>query len=312
MKIYSFLDEFYSSIPCILTIGIFDGVHLGHKKIIQNLVFESRKKFSSVLITFNPHPKEILTSKSKFYYLNTIREKIFFLKKNGVENLIIHPFTKKFSKLKMKDFFYLFLNTKFCIKKIIIGYDFHIGSDRNQSLKRLKNLSEIFHFKFEIISPYKMDNEIISSTKIKNSIIIGNIEWANKALGYFYTLSGYIIKGKGIGKIIDFPTSNITIDPKKLIPKKGVYAVKIRYKNNYYDGMMNIGTNPTIDYNNQIKIETNIFNFSKNIYGEKIDILIIKMIREEIKFSSIEELKIQIIKDKKVIVKFFKKIFQNL
>ncbi len=283
---------------------------MGHKKIIQNLVFESGKKYSSVLITFNPHPKEIISyNKNKFYYLNTVKEKIFFFKKIGIDNLIIHPFTKEFSKLKMQDFFYTFLSSKFCIKKIIIGYDFHIGNDRYKSLNRLKNLSEIFQFKFNIISPYKIDNKIISSTKIKNSIIIGNIEWANKALGYFYTLSGYIIKGKGIGKIINFPTSNIKVDSKKLIPKNGVYAVKIRYKNSYYNGMMNIGTNPTIDdSNNKIKIETNIFNFSKNIYGEKIDILIIKMIREEIKFSSIEKLKTQIIKDKKIIVKFLSKI----
>ncbi|WP_185864981.1 bifunctional riboflavin kinase/FAD synthetase [Blattabacterium cuenoti] len=313
MKIYSFIDEFHCLHPCVFTIGIFDGVHMGHQKIIKNLISESEKKYCSVLLTFVPHPKEILNPYKKFYYLNTLYERIKNIQKLGLNHLIIHPFTEKFSKLSIKDFFKKIFHSNIYIKKIIIGYDFHIGKNKYSSLNTLRYLSKIYGIKILQILPYQLDNQIISSTKIRNSLILGDLNWANKALGYYYTLSGNIIKGRGIGKFINFPTSNIKINTNKLIPKKGVYAVKIRYNNTIYNGMLNIGINPTINHNKKIKIETNIFNFHKNIYGEKIDIFIIKMIREEKKFRSIKELKNQIIKDEIYIKNFFivKKLNNN-
>ncbi|WP_185868987.1 bifunctional riboflavin kinase/FAD synthetase [Blattabacterium cuenoti] len=306
MKIYSLIDEFSSLSPCILTLGIFDGVHMGHQKIIQNLIFRSEKKYCSVLLTFYPHPKEILDPDRKFFYLNTLSERIYNLKKTGIKNLIVHPFTKNFSKLNTKNFFQKILHSKFRMKRIITGYDFRIGKNRKGSHEELKKFSRIYGFQIDRVSPYKVKNRIVSSTKIREYLLLGKIKWANQALGYFYTLSGNVIKGKGIGKTISFPTANIQVDSKKLIPKNGVYAVKINYLDKIYRGMLNIGINPTIDQKNQkINIEVHIFNFFENIYGKRIDVLIIDMIREEKKFSTLQELKTQIGEDEINIKKFF-------
>ncbi|WP_185869568.1 bifunctional riboflavin kinase/FAD synthetase [Blattabacterium cuenoti] len=308
MKIYSFIDEFYSFYPCVFTLGVFDGVHTGHKKVIQNLIFKAKKKYCIVLLTFYPHPKEILNPDKKLFYLNTLSERICNLKKMGIEHLIIHPFTVKFSKLSTKDFFKRILYPKFKIKKIIIGHDSHIGKNRNGNFKNLKILSKIHGFDIYKVYPHKLKKKIVSSTEIRKSLLLGDIKWANQALGYFYTLSGNIIKGKGLGRKINFPTANIQIDSKKLIPKKGVYAVKINYLDQIYKGMLNIGVNPTIESSNKkIKIEVHIFNFLKNIYGKKIDVLIFQLIREEKKFNTLQELKNQIFEDQKNIKTFFKK-----
>ncbi|AFJ90981.1 bifunctional riboflavin kinase/FAD synthetase [Blattabacterium sp. (Blaberus giganteus)] len=306
MKIYSLIDEFSSLCPCVFTLGIFDGVHIGHQKIIKNLILKSQKKYCSVLLTFYPHPKEILNYDKKFFYLNTLSERIYNLKKTGVEHLIIHPFTENFSKLRTKDFLKKILHPKYKIRKVITGYDSHIGKKRVNSYEEFQKLSHIYGVKVYQINPYKLRKKIVSSTHIRESLLLGNIQWANQALGYYYTLSGNVIQGKGIGRMMNFPTANLKVNSKKLIPKKGVYAVKINYSNNIYLGMLNIGINPTIEKKNKrIKIEVHIFNFFENIYGKKIDILMIHIIREEKKFNSIQELKKQICIDKMNIQKFF-------
>ncbi|BBA17470.1 bifunctional riboflavin kinase/FAD synthetase [Blattabacterium cuenoti] len=306
MKIYSLINEFSSLDPCVFTLGIFDGVHIGHQKIIKNLILRSRKKYCSVLLTFHPHPKEILNTNKKFFYLNTLSERIYNLKKTGIEHLIVHPFTTNFSKLRTKDFLKKILHPKSKIRKIITGYDSIIGKNRDSSYEELKKISHKYGIKVYKVNPYKFQKKIVSSTHIRESLLLGNIQWANRALGYFYTLSGNVIEGKGIGKMINFPTANLQIDSKKLIPKQGVYAVKINYLNNMYLGMLNIGINPTLEKENRkIKIEVHIFDFFENIYGKKIDILMIRIIREEKKFNSIQELKKQICMDKINIQKFF-------
>ncbi|WP_185852103.1 bifunctional riboflavin kinase/FAD synthetase [Blattabacterium cuenoti] len=306
MKIYSLIDEFSSLYPCVFTLGVFDGVHIGHQKIIKNLIFRSKKKYCPVLLTFHPHPKEILNSNKNFLYLNTLSERIYNLKKTGIEHLIIHPFTINFSKLRTKDFLKKILHPKYRIQKIITGYDSHIGRNRDNSYEELKKLSYNYGIKVYQVSPLKLSERIVSSTHIRESLLLGDIQWANQALGYLYTLSGYVIPGKGIGRMINFPTANLKVESKKLIPKKGVYAVKIYYLNNMYLGMLNIGNNPTIESKNkEIKIEVHIFDFFENIYGKKIDILMIHIIREEKKFNSIQELKEQICIDKINIKKFF-------
>ncbi|WP_185856013.1 bifunctional riboflavin kinase/FAD synthetase [Blattabacterium cuenoti] len=314
MKIYSFIDEFSSFLPCVFTLGVFDGVHKGHQKIIKNLVFRAKKEklFCSVLLTFYPHPKEILEPNKEIFYLNTLSERIYNLKKTGIQHLIIHPFTINFSKLSTKDFLQKIVSSRLKIKQFITGYDSHIGKNRDGSFHHLKNLSPIYGFKLYQVNPCKSNKKIISSTSIRKSLIKGNIEWANKALGYSYTLSGFVIQGNGIGRILNYPTANIRIDNKKLIPKQGVYAVKINYLHNTYQGMLNIGVCPTIRIRNnkKIKIEVHIFDFHKNIYGKEIDILILKIIREEKKFRTIQDLKTQINKDQIKIKKFFQK-FNN-
>ncbi|WP_185861228.1 bifunctional riboflavin kinase/FAD synthetase [Blattabacterium cuenoti] len=306
MKIYSLIDEFSSLYPCVFTFGVFDGVHIGHQKIIKDLILKSEKKYCSVLLTFHPHPQEILNTDKKFLYLNTLSERISHLKKTGIEHLIIHPFTKNFSRLKTKDFLRKILHPKCKIEQIIIGYDSHIGKNRDNSYEELKKFSHIYKVKVYQVKPYDFKKKIVSSTHIRESLLLGNMQWANQALGYFYTLSGNVIQGKGIGKLINFPTANLQVDSKKLIPKKGVYAVKINYLNNIYLGMLNIGINPTIEKKNKkIKIEVHIFDFFENIYGKKIDILMISIIREEKKFNTIQELRKQIYIDKINIKKFF-------
>ncbi|WP_185859850.1 bifunctional riboflavin kinase/FAD synthetase [Blattabacterium cuenoti] len=312
MKIYSFIDEFSSFSPCVFTLGFFDGVHIGHQKVIQNLVLRAKKKgeYCSVLLTFNPHPKEVLNPGTKILYLNTLSERIYHLRKTGIEHLIIHPFTRNFSKLSTKDFLQKILFSKLKIKQIITGYDSHLGRDRDGSSHQLKKFSQIYGFKLYQVSPRKLKKKIISSTYIRKSLLKGNIEWANQALGYLYTISGYVIKGRGIGKTLNFPTANIQVDKKKLIPKKGVYAVRINYLNQIYQGMMNIGICPTIHlFNNEIKIEVHIFDFHQNIYGRKIDVLIVQIFRDEMRFQTLHDLKRQICQDQMKIKDFFKKKF---
>ncbi|WP_185873802.1 bifunctional riboflavin kinase/FAD synthetase [Blattabacterium cuenoti] len=305
MKIYSFIDEFSSLLPCVFTLGFFDGVHIGHQKLIQFLT-KNKESYCSVLLTFNIHPKEVLNPKKKIFYLNTLSERIYHLKKTGIEHLIIHPFTLNFSKLSIKYFLQKILLSKLKIKKIITGYDSHIGKDKVKTFYHLKKISNFYRFQLYKVHPYKFEKKIISSTLIRKSILKGNMKWANKALGYLYTLSGYVIKGNGIGKKLNFPTANIKINEKKIIPKKGVYAVKIHLFNHIYQGMMNIGICPTINNNNTLlKIEVHIFNFKKNIYGKKLDIGVIQIIRKEFKFNTLYELKKQIQKDQFKIKKLF-------
>jgi len=308
LKIYSFIDEFSSFIPCVFTLGVFDGVHRGHKKIIQDLVFRTKKEklFCSVLLTFHPHPREILEPNREIFYLNTLSERIYNLKKTGIEHLIIHPFTVNFSKLSTKDFLQKIVSYKLKIKKFIIGYDSHIG--RDGSSHHLREFSPIYGFKLYQVNPYKFNKKIISSTNIRESLTNGKIEWANQALGYSYTLSGFVIKGNRIGRILNYPTANVQVDTKKLIPKKGVYAVKINYLHKTYQGMLNIGVCPTIKRKNKkVKIEVHIFDFHQNIYGKKIDIFIIKIIREEKRFNTLQDLKMQMDKDQIKIKDFFHK-----
>ncbi|WP_185872719.1 bifunctional riboflavin kinase/FAD synthetase [Blattabacterium cuenoti] len=309
MKIYSCIEDFYSFSPCVFSLGFFDGVHLGHKKLINYLLKKTKQqKYTSVLLTFNPHPKEILNPKQKVFYLNTLSEKISYLKKTGIEHLIIHPFTKTFAQTNMQDFFKKKLLSSIRISIFIIGYDFHLGKNRINAYNNLKYCSKLYGFQLKQINPYKIKNKIICSTNIRQSILKGDIMWSNTALGYSYSLSGYVIKGNGIGrKILTYPTANIQINNKKILPKKGVYAVNVLILEKIYQGIMNIGTSPTININNkQIKIEVHIFNFCTILYGKKINIFIIQMIREEKKFNSIQELQTQI-KFDQIKAKFFLK-----
>ncbi|WP_185882379.1 bifunctional riboflavin kinase/FAD synthetase [Blattabacterium cuenoti] len=297
MKIYSCIEDFYSFSPCVFSLGFFDGVHLGHKKLINYLLKQTKKeKYTSVLLTFNPHPKEVLNPKQKIFYLNTLSEKICHLKQTGIEHLIIHPFTTKFSQMNIQNFLKNKLLSSIKIEIFIIGYDFHVGKNRIHAYNNLQYCSKLYGFTLKQINPYKIQNTIICSTNIRQSILNGDIKWSNQALGYSYSLSGYVIKGNGIGrKILTYPTANIQITNNKILPKKGVYAVNVLFLETIYQGIMNIGTSPTININNKkIKIEVHIFNFCKILYGKIINLFIIEMIREEKKFNSIQELKTQI------------------
>ena len=306
MKIYRDIDDFHVKNP-ILTIGSFDGVHLGHVKIIKRLKeIANQKKGESVIFTFYPHPRLILfPEEGNLRLLTTLSEKIRLFEKAGIDHLIIYPFTKEFSELAYTDFVYEILVSKLRIKTLVVGYDHKFGRNREGSFTMLQRLSLAFKFQLEKLDVLLIDDINISSTKIRDSLQKGNIERANKYLGYSYTLHGKVVEGQKLGRKIQFPTANIeTPDPNKLIPGYGVYAVFVLIGNKRYPGMLNIGTRPTVNQNaDHRSIEVHILDFSADLYNKEIELEFIGKIREEKKFASIDELRLQLEKDKQTIIR---------
>ena len=308
MRIFDNLKSYSSEKESILTIGTFDGVHIGHNKILKRLIQDSKKNnLSSLVMTFFPHPRMILNKSHDIKMIDTIDEKINLLEKTGLDNLIIHPFDNNFSKIRAKEFVEEILVKKLKIKEIIIGYDHKFGKDREASVKDLKKFGQDYIFNVKEIPAQEIDSIAISSTKIRDAILNGEIEKCNKFLGRNFILTGKVVYGEGLGKKIDFPTANIEIkETYKIIPKNGVYLVKTKINSNTYFGMMNIGIRPTVGGRNK-SLEIHFFNFKDNIYGKNVSIEIIKKIRDEEKFSSIDQLKIQLKKDEQFCLKLINK-----
>ena len=308
MRIFDNLKSYSSKKESILTIGTFDGVHIGHNKILKRLIQDSKKNnLSSLVMTFFPHPRMILNKSHEIKMIDTIDEKINLLEKTGLDNLIIHPFDNNFSKIRAKEFVEEILVKKLKIKEIIIGYDHKFGKDREASVEDLKKFGKDYMFTVKEIPAQEIDSIAISSTKIRNAILNGEIEKCNKFLGRNFILTGKVVYGEGLGKKIDFPTANIEIkETYKIIPKNGVYLVKTKINSNTYFGMMNIGVRPTVGGTNK-SLEIHFFNFKDNIYGKNVSIEIIKKIRDEEKFSSIDQLKIQLKKDEQFCLKLINK-----
>ena len=308
MRIFDNLKSYSSEKESILTIGTFDGVHIGHNKILKRLIQDSKKNnLSSLVMTFFPHPRMILNKSHEIKMIDTIDEKINLLEKTGLDNLIIHPFDNNFSKIRAKEFVEEILVKKLKIKEIIIGYDHKFGKDREASVEDLKKFGKDYMFTVKEIPAQEIDSIAISSTKIRNAILNGEIEKCNKFLGRNFILTGKVVYGDGLGKKIDFPTANIEIkETYKIIPKNGVYLVKTKINSNTYFGMMNIGIRPTVGGRNK-SLEIHFFNFKDNIYGKNVSIEIIKKIRDEKKFSSIDQLKIQLKKDEQFCLKLINK-----
>ena len=308
MRIFDNLKSYSSGKESILTIGTFDGVHIGHNKILKRLIQDSKKNnLSSLVMTFFPHPRMILNKSHEIKMIDTIDEKINLLEKTGLDNLIIHPFDNNFSKIRAKEFVEEILVKKLKIKEIIIGYDHKFGKDREASVEDLKKFGKDYMFTVKEIPAQEIDSIAISSTKIRNAILNGEIEKCNKFLGRNFILTGKVVYGDGLGKKIDFPTANIEIkETYKIIPKNGVYLVKTKINSNTYFGMMNIGIRPTVGGTNK-SLEIHFFNFKDNIYGKNVSIEIIKKIRDEEKFSSIDQLKIQLKKDEQFCLKLINK-----
>lgn len=289
----------------VVTIGTFDGVHVGHQKIISKLVNIAKSNaLQAVVLTFFPHPRMVLQRDTNIKLINTIDEKTRRLEKHGVDHLIVKKFTREFSRLTAQEFVKTILVDKLHVKHIIIGYDHHFGRNRTANIDDLRDFGAIYNFEVTEISAQDIDAVTVSSTKIRNALDNGNIKSANTYLGYDFMLTGTVVKGKGIGKDLGFPTANIQIEESyKLIPKHGVYIVKSKFKNEALFGMMNIGINPTVDGKIQ-SIEVNFFNFDTDIYGEKIEIKLLSRIRDEQKFDSLEALKLQLQQDRKVAEEF--------
>ncbi len=299
MEIFHSLYDFKPKTKTIVTIGTFDGVHIGHKKIIEKLTsIVADGDFESVILTFFPHPRMILQSASDIKLLNTMEEKAILLKKTGLDNLIIHPFDTEFSELSGEEFVKKILVDQFNVKKIIIGHDHRFGKNRTANFDDLVVYSKKYGFEVEQISAQEINEVSVSSTKIRNAIADGNINLANEYLGYNYFLTGTIIQGKQLGRTLGFPTANIKIaEVFKLIPQNGVYVVQSFFQDVAIFGMMNIGTNPTVNGNEQ-SIEVHFFNFNQNLYDKEMVVSVLHRLRSEQKFDSLELLKSQLEKDK--------------
>ncbi len=302
MIIYRDINNLPAFNNAVITIGFFDGVHNAHRLIIQQLINESKiVKGCSVVITFSPHPRIILGNEIKsFPLLNTFDEKCHLLEDAGVDYVIVVPFTKAFSELNADEYIQSFLVKYFNPHSIIIGYDHHFGKNRAGNFILLKQNAEKFGYIVKEIPEYIINDITISSTRIREMIMAGDIDSANKLLGYHYFFSGEVVKGNTLGRTIGFPTANLMVEKdNKLIPGDGVYAVVIRIENTVtiFKGMMNIGIKPTFGINER-KIEVNIFDFDKDIYGQKLHITIHSRLRSEKKFDGIKELSTQLVLDK--------------
>ena len=308
MKVYQGLESFSKLDNAVVTTGTFDGVHIGHQKILQKLS-ETATKIGgeSVLMTFYPHPRMVLQEQSDLRLLNTIEEKTELLAKAGIQHLIIHPFTKEFSRTTSVEFVRDILVNQIGTKKLVIGYDHHFGRNREGSFEHLKEFGPIYGFDVEEIPAQDIDNVNVSSTKIRKALEAGDVETAKSYLGNPFPISGRVVRGDRIGRELGYPTANIEINSQfKLIPPNGIYAVKVNHGQTRYSGMLNIGTRPTFDRDNpQLSVEVNILDFNEEIYGDYVSLELHKRIRDEKKFDSREQLISEIEKDEVRIRNYF-------
>ena len=300
MEVFENILEYKPSRESIVTIGTFDGVHIGHRKIITDMVAKGKKEnLLTILLTFFPHPRMVLQKDSNIKMIDTINEKKNIFKKLGVEVLIIQPFTKDFSRMSAIKFTRDILVNSLKVSKLMIGYDHRFGRNREATVQTLKGFGLDYNFKVDEIPAQDIESISVSSTKVRNAIRSGNFKLVNKFLSRPFYLSGKIIKGDELGRKIGYPTANLNIFEKyKLKPQNGVYLIRTKLKKQTYFGMMNIGIRPTISAKNN-QIETHLFNFNGNLYDHEMTLEILEKIRVEKKFESIEKLKIQLDIDKR-------------
>lgn len=289
----------------VVTIGTFDGVHIGHQEIIKR-TNEAAKQIGgeSVLITFDPHPRMVIHPDSwDLKLINAPKRKIDLIRKSGIDHLIVIPFTKKFAKMSSFEFIKGILVDKVGVKKIVVGYDHHFGKDRLGDFKSLDEIGTNLGFEVEEVSAQYVNGLAVSSTKIRKALNDGDICLANNLLGYEYSIYGKVVEGFKIGRKLGFPTANIEVDDKlKLITANGVYACKVIWENHRFLGMGNIGVRPTLN-RKDLTIEVNIFDFDKEIYGDCLTVYWIDRIRDEIKFKDLDALKEQLVIDKQTTLK---------
>jgi len=310
VKIFRDLNDLAEFNNSVVTIGTFDGVHLGHQKILTKLKKEAKSiKGESLLFTFYPHPRMVIFPDShNLKLIQTIDEKIESLQDFGLDNLIIYPFNKEFSRLTAFEFVRDILVHKLRVRKLVIGYDHQFGRNREGNIEFLKEAADMFDFDVIEIPAEEINEVNVSSTKIRNSITEGNIDKANDFLGKPFQIGGEVIQGKMIGRELGYPTINLKLTNElKIMPLDGVYAVEIKIKDEKHFGMMNIGMNPTVQNKSaeQKKYEVHLFDFDEDIYGEKVVILFRQFIRKEKTFDNLDELKKQIQIDEKNIRNYF-------
>ena len=309
LKKYNSIFEFSAAKKTIITLGTFDGVHLGHQAILKKLVKATENgTYESLVLTFYPHPRMVLNQEGTMRLLNTIEEKTILLEKSGIDHLIVHPFDEKFSKLSAEAFVKSVLVDQLNIHKIIIGYDHRFGENRSANITDLIEFGKKYNFEVVQINAEEINEITVSSTKIRKALLEGAIEFANQYLGYDYFFSGKVIEGKQLGRTIGFPTANIVLlDTYKLLPKNGVYVVYSTLNNKRIYGMMNIGHNPTMGEKNKT-IEVHYFDVNEDLYDKIVNVSIVKFIRTEEKFESIDALKIQLNKDREFSKSYLREI----
>ena len=301
MKTFQDISSFKTKEKTFVTIGTFDGVHFGHKEIINRLVDDAKKAGKkSVLLTFFPHPRMVLQKEASIELINTIQERALLLENTGLDYLIIHPFSKEFSRLTALDFVRDILVNQLNISKLIIGYDHHFGKNREGNIEQLTEYSHTFGFSVEEIPAQDVNDVSVSSTKIRRALASGDLNTANNYLGYHFMISGKVVNGKKLGGKIGFPTANIDVlETYKLIPKAGVYVVKSEINNTGVFGMMNIGNRPTV-YGKHQTIEVHFFDFNKDLYHKELVVELLYFLRDEHKFDSLKSLTLQLEKDEKI------------
>lgn len=298
----------YDAQHAAITIGVFDGVHKGHKEIL-NRVLEIAKNINgqSVVVTFWPHPRLVLKQDNNIKLINTLEEKQMLLEKHGIDHLIIIPFTENFSQQTSEEFIKNILIDKLHVKHLVVGFNHHFGRDREGNFEQIQKYAQTYQFEVEKLDAKIIENEHVSSTKIRNALGIGDIQTANSFLGYNYSITGSVVDGNKIGRDIGFPTANIQIDHNfKLLPKEGVYVVETEINKQKYPAMLNIGFKPTLNQPEKaLSIEAHIIGFADNIYKKSITIYFHKRIRDELKFDNIEQLKNQLFSDKQETINYF-------
>ena len=289
----------------VVTMGSFDGVHKGHVQVIENLKRVAAKLGGeSVIISFEPHPREVLYPLEKRPgILTTLGEKIWILQAHGVDHLVILPFTEELANLSYSDFVKHILVDKLGIKGLVVGYDHRFGKNREGSFEVLRTIAEQYHFYLEQEEAYEENKINISSTKIRTALELGNIALVREFLGYDYPISGQVVHGDKIGREIGFPTANLQLeDERKLLPAAGVYAVRVLVDEVSYNGMLNIGVRPTVSRSGIVRLEVNIFDFQSEIYGKTITVFLLSRVRGERKFNDVDELRVQIEADKRYVL----------
>ena len=301
------IENYQSTKGTALTIGTFDGVHIGHKKIIEKLVEEAQNNnLNSCLLTFSPHPRELLQKDAGIKMLNTLEEKAHRLEELGLNVLVVHPFSKEFSRLTAREYVEDILVKQLKVKHLIVGYDHRFGRNREADTADIHYFAKRFDFAITEIEAQDVDDVAVSSTKIRNALSEGAVHKANQYLGYKYSISGHVVKGKGLGRTLGFPTANIEgIHSKKLLPANGVYVISTTIDGQQLKGMMNIGQNPTVN-SGGLHLEVHLFDFDADLYDQYIPIELHKRLRSEKRFDSLEALSAQLKEDKSLTLKYLK------
>jgi riboflavin kinase/FMN adenylyltransferase len=308
MRIFEEIESLGEIKNPVVTIGTFDGVHLGHQKIIEQLNLEAEKiGGESVLLTFDPHPRIVLFPENhNVKLIQTLDEKFQVLEKFDLKNVVLVPFTKEFSELSATDFVEQILVGNLKAKKVVIGYDHQFGRNREGNIHFLKSVSEKYGFEVIEISAKSIDEINISSTKIRDSLLLGDVQTAKLFLSRPYEISGTVVKGNQLGRTLGFPTANVKVDSElKLVPANGVYAVRVKIAEKMYFGVMNVGTKPTVNKTEEKSLEVFIFEFKNEIYGKKLTLFFDKQVRNEQKFANLDELKRAISNDEAVCRKYY-------